>query len=156
MRDHRPTSTNELFENSGLSSLQKHATQLHLINEKVLQLIAPALAPFVRVANLKQGLLSLEVASAAIKTKLNYDRLTLINQLRSQGFPGLIGIDITINPDIYILKTDNKKQVTKNPRVLTTQSADMLNMVAQQASPKLKARLESLAKLANKEKENNS
>lgn len=101
MRDHRPTLTKELISDSSLRKIQEHASEIIALN-KVLQTLLPkGTADHVRAANVRGGHLIVEVASAAIKMKLEYDRLYLLNQLRSQGFAKLVSIELKINPGLY-------------------------------------------------------
>lgn len=153
MRDHRPKSASDLMGSSKLSSIQQHATELAQLNALLKPLLPKGTAPLVRVANLRQGFLMLEAASAAIKMKLDYERLAILSELRRQGFARLSGIEVTINPAIY-----RDDQATKDSdekvkmREVSPFTAEILTAVASHASPKVKQRLEAIAKLA---KENN-
>lgn len=147
MRDHRPTSTNDLLNNTKLQTIHKHAGDITTLNGLVRQILPAHLHSLVRVANFRHNHLVVETASAAIKMKVSYDRLNILNHLRQNGFSALIGLDITINPDIY-KNAPPEPQKRQNP--ISKTAADMLTMVADNAPPKLKKRLEALAKLAEK------
>jgi len=152
MRDHRPTTTDELIESSRLSKLQQHAKEIIEINHILRTLLPKGIEPHIRAANIRGGHLVLEAASASIKMKVDYDRLNILNQLRNKGFGKLISIEIKINPAIYRAKNDgNKDQKEAIPRPpLSENAAAALMMVAESANPKVKKRLENLAKLAKK------
>ncbi|MDE1339108.1 DUF721 domain-containing protein [Vibrio aestuarianus] len=153
MRDHRPTLTKELISDSSLRKIQEHASEIIALN-KVLQTLLPkGTADHVRAANVRGGHLIVEVASAAIKMKLEYDRLHLLNQLRSQGFAKLVSIELKINPGLYRNrgKKDEKEVIARPP--LSENAAQVLLMVADHAPPKIRKRLENIAKLA-KQKNN--
>ncbi|WP_047691567.1 DUF721 domain-containing protein [Vibrio sp. ZOR0018] len=148
MRDHRPTLTKELISDSSLKKIQQHATEILALNKVLNKLLPKGTADHVRAANVRGGHLIVEVASASIKMKLDYDRLHILNQLRNQGFAKLISIELKINPTLYRNRgmKEEKETVARPP--LSENTAQALLMVASSASPKVKKRLENLAKLA--------
>lgn len=152
MRDHRPTNTEELIDASRLSQLQEHAKEILQLNQLLKTLLPRGTEQHVRAANIRGGHLVLEAASAAIKMKIDYDRLSLLNQLRAHGFGRLISIDIKINPDLYRnqFRSTAKPEEAKPRPPLTEHAAQVLMTIAENASPKVRQRLENLAKLAKK------
>ncbi|WP_194436301.1 DUF721 domain-containing protein [Vibrio fluminensis] len=150
MRDHRPTLGNEIISDSRFANLQKHAEEIMKINQLLRTILPKNTVDHCRVANLRDNHLVIEVASAAIMMKINYDRLNILNQLRLQGFARLIAVEVQINPDLYRVKTSTKSKQTKSRDPISDTAAEYLKTVAQNAPPKIKARLESLAQLANK------
>ncbi|MGB5803374.1 MAG: DciA family protein [Vibrio anguillarum] len=148
MRDHRPTLTKELISDSSLKKIQQHATEILALNKVLNKLLPKGTADHVRAANVRGGHLIVEVASASIKMKLDYDRLHILNQLRNQGFAKLISIELKINPALYRNRgmKEEKETVARPP--LSENTAQALLMVESSASPKVKKRLENLAKLA--------
>ncbi|QXO16911.1 DUF721 domain-containing protein [Vibrio ostreae] len=152
MRDHRPTNTEELLEASRLKQVQEHAKEILQLNQILTTLLPRGTEKHVRAANIRGGHLILEAASAAIKMKIDYDRLSLLNQLRAQGFGRLISIEIRINPALYRGNSAAaaKKDEAKARPPLTDHAAHVLMTIAENASPKVRKRLESLAKLAKK------
>ncbi|SJL82137.1 DUF721 domain-containing protein [Vibrio palustris] len=149
MRDHRPTATTELIDSSLLKRLQDHASEIININ-KVIKSIVPASAvDHVRAANVRNGQLVIETASAALKMRIDRDRLNILNQLRSQGFAKLISIEVKINPAIYrnggAIHQSKKEAKTRPP--ISQEAANYLLAVAESAPPKLQARLQRLATL---------
>ncbi|OEE77153.1 DUF721 domain-containing protein [Vibrio ordalii] len=148
MRDHRPTLTKELISDSSLKKIQQHATEILALNKVLNKLLPKGTADHVRAANIRGGHLIVEVASASIKMKLDYDRLHILNQLRNQGFAKLISIDLKINPALYRNRGMKEEKETVARAPLSENTAQALLMVASSASPKVKKRLENLAKLA--------
>jgi len=153
MRDHRPTPTNELLAQSRLKTIQEHAKQVNQLTEVIRSILPKGTANFIRVANIRNNHLLLHAASAAIKMKISYERLNILNFLRANGFAKLMGIEITIEPSIYTSNKPDQNQIkTKNTPPLSENAGAMLKMVARNASPKIKVRLENIARLADKSK----
>ncbi|WP_162062486.1 DUF721 domain-containing protein [Vibrio taketomensis] len=150
MRDHRPTLSNDIISDSRFSNIQEHAKEIMAINQVLKSVLPKNTANHCRVANLRDNHLVLEVSSGAIMMKINYDRLTILNQLRSQGFARLIAIEVQVNPDLYRQQMIKEEPISKKREPISNTAAEYLTMIAQGASPKVKARLESLAKLAEK------
>ncbi|EEX66075.1 hypothetical protein VCJ_001755 [Vibrio metoecus] len=92
----------------------------------------------------------LEAASAALKMKVDYERLHILTQLRQNGFGHLISIEVRVNPELYRqTKLPSGETSTANPRPpLSENAAHVLLAIADQASDKVKKRLQSLARLA--------
>ncbi|HAS6348216.1 TPA: DUF721 domain-containing protein [Vibrio vulnificus] len=149
MRDHRPTSTQELIDNSSLQKIQHHASEILALNKMLAELLPKGTAQHCRAANLRQGCLILDVASAAIKMKIDYERLTILNALRAKGFAKLMGIEVRINPGLY--RDKDPKDHKKRPPI-SENAAKALTMIADIAPPKVKARLERIAAMAEKKK----
>ncbi|PMH39779.1 hypothetical protein BCU68_06670 [Vibrio sp. 10N.286.49.B3] len=149
MRDHRPTLTNELLSDSRWSELQKHASEINEINHALEKILPRGTAHHCRAANLRGGNLIIDVASAAIKMKIDYDRLMILNQLRTVGFARLISIEVRINPSLYkSISTAEKKKAPEPRQPLSAAAAESLLITAEMAPPKIKARLERIAQLA--------
>ncbi|KJY82240.1 hypothetical protein TW81_14155 [Vibrio galatheae] len=150
MRDHRPTLGDEIMADSRLSQLQQHAKEIMLINKELKTILPKGTEDHCRVANIRDNQLILEVASAGIKMKIDYERLSILNQLRSKGFARLIAVSVQINPELYRAK-QSKESKAKPRDPISNTAAQYLEMIASGASPKVRARLESLAKLAKRE-----
>ncbi|MGO1297057.1 MAG: DUF721 domain-containing protein [Vibrio sp.] len=150
MRDHRPTATTELIDSSLLKRLQEHASEIIAINKIIKSLVPASAVDHVRAANVRNGQLVIETASAALKMRLDRDRLNILNQLRSQGFAKLISVDVRINPEIYrnpSAAMSNHVQEAKARPPISEEAANYLLAVAESAPPKLQARLQRLATL---------
>jgi hypothetical protein len=150
MRDHRPTSTTELISESSLSKLQSHAQEITLLNQLLVNLLPHGTADHCRAANIRTGYLVLEVASAAIKMKIDYDKMNLLSQLRQQGFAKLMGIETKINPSLYRSKKEPEQKEILRRAPLSESAANSILATASIASPKIKACLERIADLAKK------
>ncbi|MCW8332720.1 DUF721 domain-containing protein [Vibrio sp. SCSIO 43135] len=153
MRDHRPTLTDELITGSKLGQIQQHAGEIIKINQALSQILPKGVVDHCRAANVRSNHLVIEVASAAIKMKLDYDRLNILNQLRNAGFARLMAVEIRINPGLYQRRpgefTSDKPAKKRAP--LSNNAASALLMIASGAPPKVKKRLEKLAQLARDE-----
>jgi hypothetical protein len=150
MRDHRPTSTEQLIQSAGFGKIQQHAQKIAQANQAVSSILAPNVAKMCRVANIRDGYLLIEASSAAIKMKLDYDRLYLLSQLRGQGFANLMSVEIKVNPSLYLNEqtTEINEQSKARQPAVSDVAADYLRMVAQGAPDKIKKRLENIADLA--------
>ncbi|EGR2509044.1 DUF721 domain-containing protein [Vibrio cholerae] len=150
MRDHRPTATDELIQASKLKQIQEHAKAILLINRQLQDILPKGLKTQVRAANVRGGNLVLEAASAALKMKVDYERLHILTQLRQNGFGHLISIEVRVNPELYRQsKITSEDDRAANPRPpLSEHTAHVLLAIADQASDKVKKRLQSLARLA--------
>lgn len=150
MRDHRPTATDELIQASKLKQIQEHAKAILQINRQLQEILPKGLKTQVRAANVRGGNLVLEAASAALKMKVDYERLHILTQLRQNGFGHLISIEVRVNPELYRqTKLHSEDASAANPRPpLSENAAHVLLAIADQASDKVKKRLQSLARLA--------
>ncbi|OIQ23691.1 DUF721 domain-containing protein [uncultured Vibrio sp.] len=153
MRDHRPTLTQELLSDSKFDKLQQHAQEILTINQELTRFLPPYMGKHCRAANVRGSHLLLEVSSASMKMKLDYDRLTLLNHLRSAGFAKLISVEIRINPSLYHQQetSKNKDDQFKKRAPLSENAAQSLLVIAESAPQKIRDRLERIAKLAKKE-----
>ncbi|RTZ16039.1 DUF721 domain-containing protein [Vibrio aquaticus] len=89
MRDHRPTLGDDIIADSQRSKQQQHAKEIMVINQELKMILAQRTERYCRVANIRDSQLILEVASTSIKMKTDYERLNILNQLRSKGFARL-------------------------------------------------------------------
>ncbi|AUI85293.1 hypothetical protein BS333_02195 [Vibrio azureus] len=146
MRDHRPTLTDTLIAESQFKQIQQHAEEILQLNQALQAILPNGTADHCRVANIRHGQLLIDVSSAAIKMKINYDRMMILNKLRTQGYAKLISIDVRINPSLY-RNHASKEQKTKRPP-LSQAAADSLLIIADVAPPKIQDRLKRLAAMA--------
>jgi hypothetical protein len=150
MRDHRPTSTESIISASKLHLLQEHAGVISQLNRLLASLLPKGTVDQCRVANIRNGFLIIEVASAAVKMKLDYERLNILNQLRANGFARLSGIEVRINPALYRQQQEQEKEIKKRPPLSDSAARSILTTAGMATSPKVKARLENIARLAKK------
>ncbi|WP_456296713.1 DciA family protein [Vibrio sp. AK197] len=153
MRDHRPTLGNEIISQSRFAELQQQASEILKLNKGLRKILPRGTENHCRAANIRDGQLILEVASAAIKMKIDYDRLHILNQLRTLGYARLIAVTVVINPRLYAQKSSPEKTSTPRPPI-SKNAASYLHMIASNASPKVKKRLEQLANMADNQPEN--
>lgn len=153
MRDHRPTSTQDLIAGSQLRKFTEHVSEILEINQALKSIIAPSMLNYCRAANVRQSQLLIEVANASLQVKLNYERIRILSELRAAGFSRLVGIEFKVNPELYKaepVKTKSSTAESHRSHGLSQDAANSIMMLADSAPPKLKQRIESLAKLANK------
>lgn len=149
MRDHRPQTPASLLDNSQIGNIQQRAIALSKLDKAVKQHLA--CAEHCRVSNYRQGVLIIETASAAWSMRLNYERNTLINKLREKLLPNLARIDIKVNPTlaaVSIKPEEKQPDIVRKP--ISPKAAEYLLHTAQDAPDKIKARLERIAALAEK------
>ncbi|MBU4681883.1 DUF721 domain-containing protein [Cedecea davisae] len=160
MRDSRPQSLENLFDDAGqesmLQNVQQRAVALLRLNRAVKGILPAPLHPWCRVANFRQGILVLETANASWLMRLRYEQATLLSALRAQILPSLTSIDIRINPLLAVKGQEIVQQNTTQTgtekyevnRQLSEQSAEALREVAKRSPEKLRATIERLASLA--------
>lgn len=154
MRDHRPKLTQDLIADSSLKKFTQHVSEILAINAALKTIISPSMLGYCRAANVRQSQLLIEVANASLQMKLNYERIRILSELRAAGFSKLVGIEFKVNPDLYRAESVKEKKKTYKSHELSQDAAHSMLMLSELASPKLKRRLESLARLANKSKSN--
>ncbi|NIF58661.1 DUF721 domain-containing protein [Enterobacter sp. Ap-916] len=160
MRDSRPQSLENLFDEAGqesmLQNVQQRAVALLRLNRAVKSILPAPLHPWCRVANFRQGILVLETANASWLMRLRYEQATLLSALRAQILPSLTSIDIRINPSLaakgqeFVQENTTQTETEKYEvnRQLSKQSAGALREVAKRSPEKLRATIERLASLA--------
>ncbi|PFG45242.1 hypothetical protein ATG66_3520 [Vibrio sp. ES.051] len=148
MRDHRPTSSEDVIAESQFKKIQEHAGEILQLNQALQEILPQGTADHCRVANIRSGHLLIDVASAALKMKIDYDRLMILNKLRTQGFAKLMSIEVRINPSLYRNRFEQDNRPKRPP--LTESAANSLMMIADMAPPKVQERLKRLAEMAEK------
>jgi hypothetical protein len=106
-----------------------------------------------RVGNLQNGSLLIEIPNANWMMRLQFMRNDLLSLLR-QASPGLLKINIKVNPNLSIDKSLAKK-TKQRPKIRATKmSEDVANSflaLAGNSDPELKKALQSLALFSQKE-----
>ncbi|WP_422767177.1 DUF721 domain-containing protein [Photobacterium leiognathi subsp. mandapamensis] len=152
MRDHRPQTTGDILEETGLNNIQQRAIALSQLNKAVKQHVNGA--EHCRVSNYRQGILIIETASAAWSMRLNYERHQLIMKLRERLLPKLQDIEIKVNPALAAIQ---EQKQNKTPDIVQKPISDVaaqhLLATAATAPDKVKKRLERLAQLAMKKRQ---
>ena len=106
-----------------------------------------------RVGNLQNGSLLIEIPDSNWMMRLQFMRSELLSVLR-QASPGLLKINIKVNPRLSVDKVALKKSKVKTKRravKMSTDVADSFLALAEDAEPALKKALQSLAKYSKKE-----
>lgn len=145
MRQHSVKNTEALLQRQNVA---QRAIALNKINQQVKQ--ALDCQDQCRVANYRQGILVIELASSSWTWRLNYQKNQLIKDLRNQGLPNLKNIEFTINPELNTLNDSSEHTNQRKP--ISSQTADHLTEIKHLASSKLSERLERLANLAQKKR----
>jgi hypothetical protein len=108
-----------------------------------------------RVGNLQNGNLLIEIPDANWMMRLQFMRNEILSLLR-QVSPGLLKINLKVNPRLSIAKTKVKKAKSL-PKIRATKMseevADSFLALADDADPALKKALQSLALFSQKNKE---
>lgn len=152
MRDHRPKLTQDLIGNSQLKAFSQHVSEILSINKALKTILPKNLQTHCRAANVRQSQLLIEVANASFQMKLNYERIRILSELRATGFSRLVGIEFKVNPDLYRGDAIKESKKSYKQHALSEEAAQSILMVADFAPPKLKQRMESLARLAQANK----
>ncbi|PSV12073.1 DUF721 domain-containing protein [Photobacterium leiognathi] len=152
MRDHRPQTTGDILEETGLNNIQQRAMALSQLNKAVKQHVNGA--EHCRVSNYRQGILIIETASAAWSMRLNYERHQLIMKLRERLLPKLQDIEIKVNPALAAIQEQKQNKIPDIvQKPISDVAAQHLLATAATAPDKVKKRLERLAQLAMKKRQ---
>jgi len=106
-----------------------------------------------RVGKLQNGSLIIEIPNANWLMRLQFMRNELLSLLR-QASPGLLKIEIKVNPRLSIDKSKTKKTKNRPEKRATKMSVDVADSflaLAENADPALKKALQSLAKYSKKQ-----
>ncbi|WP_318454555.1 DUF721 domain-containing protein [Photobacterium leiognathi] len=152
MRDHRPQTTGDILEETGLNNIQQRAMALSQLNKAVKQHVNGA--EHCRVSNYRQGILIIETASAAWSMRLNYERHQLIMKLKEKLLPKLQDIEIKVNPALAAIQEQKQNKIPDIvQKPISDVAAQHLLATAATAPDKVKKRLERLAQLAMKKRQ---
>ncbi|MEI6896055.1 MAG: DciA family protein [Psychromonas sp.] len=105
-----------------------------------------------RLGNLKNGSLLIEIPDANWMVRLQFMRNDLLSVLR-EACPGLMKVNIKVNPRLSISKTlpkKNKNRVKQQAKRMSADVADSFLALAEDADPDLKKALQSLAQYSKK------
>ncbi|WP_419205223.1 DUF721 domain-containing protein [Photobacterium leiognathi] len=152
MRDHRPQTTGDILEETGLNNIQQRAIALSQLNKAVKQHVNGA--EHCRVSNYRHRILIIETASAAWSMRLNYERHQLIMKLREKLLPKLQDIEIKVNPALAAIQEQKQNKIPDIvQKPISDVAAQHLLATAATAPDKVKKRLERLAQLAMKKRQ---
>ncbi len=134
-----------------LATLQQKISQLRQLNQALQPLLPPPLPRWCRVANYRQGILVIETANASWLLRLRYEQMRLLSALRQHALPALATIEFRINPNFATSANPAPRRNLEPPmacKPISAQSAQQLYLLAQRASPNLRAVLLKLVALA--------
>ncbi|CAH0534443.1 hypothetical protein VST7929_02375 [Vibrio stylophorae] len=151
MRDHRPTKTNQLLQHTLTGQFQRHLHELQEIQQWLDTQITSIPSAHWRLANYRQHWLFLEVSSAAMKYRLNGQKMQIQTAMR-QHLPQLMGIEIQINPALN-KQTEHPSAVMKKstPPKVSHAMAQQLTQFADVLPEKIAERLKKIAALASRD-----
>lgn len=134
-----------------LVTVQQKIIQLRQLNQALQPLLPPPLRRCCRVANYRQGILVIETANASWLLRLRYEQMHLLSALRQHILPALATLEFRINPNFATSGHPAPNRHLKSPmacKAISADSAQQLYLLAQRASPNLRAVLLKLAALA--------
>lgn len=144
---HRPNLIDDITKSSGqLAKIQQKSEKLQEINQILTSELLPGSDEYCRVANLRQGILVIEVTSGVWSTRLTQLRSNLLSELRSSILPTLISIEIKVNPSLFV----QPEPLKANSRKISAQTAEHLAALAEHSPPELAQKLQRLAALARR------
>lgn len=123
------------------SQIQDKSGALAKLHQHLLEILDPAVRPHCAVSNLRDGVLVVGVSSAAWATRLQYQRLELLSELRGKGFPMLTSIEFKVNPQLSRLQ----QQKPTNSNRLSHQASEHLQQLAESIGGDLGEKLKRLA-----------
>ncbi|MBY5992127.1 DUF721 domain-containing protein [Ferrimonas balearica] len=123
------------------AQIQDKSGALAQLHQHLMPLIDPAARPHCAIANLRGGVVVIGVSSAAWATRLQYQRLELLSELRSKGFPMLTSIEFKVNPQLSRLE----QQKPTNSNRLSPQAGEHLQQLAKDIGGELGEKLKRLA-----------
>ena len=142
-----PQDLSNLLHLSGkLPELAEKAELLNNLNRYVKQIIGGPAAEQLNVANLRQGVLVIETASAAWAARINFQKPKLLRQLQAETLPMLTAIVVKVNPALAMIKANSQV----NHAQLSNESAQHIAALAEHVDGSLGEKLKRLAALASR------
>jgi hypothetical protein len=155
MRDSRPQLLDNIFDDTSmLRNVQQRAVALIKLNKAVKSLLPKQIQPHCRVANYRNGILILETNNANWLMGLRYEQSKLLSTLRADILPGLVAVDIKVNPSWQTHQSQIEKsspideQQQPPARKISAETAIHLKELAERSPERLRQKLERLAELA--------
>ena len=84
-----------------LASLVHNINRINRLNQSLKVNLPSPLADHCVIAHIKDNQLVLAVDSGEWASRLRYEKLTLLSNLRNNGFANITGIDIIVNPEQF-------------------------------------------------------
>ncbi|MEO2268694.1 DUF721 domain-containing protein [Pseudoalteromonas pernae] len=115
------------------------------------------LAKKCNVANIREGTLIIEAATATVALKLNYIKMDILSAFRQSGMVDLCQVKINTSPNAAQrmpkapdLRVQEPNQTSK--RAMSEQTAEYLEHIAESAPPSLQEKLKRLAQHGRQKK----
>jgi hypothetical protein len=91
-----------ISEPSGeVKSLLDQLSKINQLNQLVTGLLNKSLAKHCRVINLRQNILVIATDSPLWLNKIRFQLPDLIEEIRNQGYVGLVNIEVIVKPDLH-------------------------------------------------------
>ncbi len=121
------------------------------------QAVGENLAKKCNVANIREGTLIIEAATATVALKLNYIKMDILSAFRQSGMVDLCQVKINTSPNAaqrmpktIVQPTVGEGQSSK--RKMSAQTAEYLEHIAESAPPSLQEKLKRLAQHGRQKK----
>ncbi|ADN74567.1 protein of unknown function DUF721 [Ferrimonas balearica DSM 9799] len=128
------------------AQIQDKSGTLAQLHQHLLAALDPAVRPHCAVSNLRGGVLVIGVSSAAWATRLQYQRLELLSELRGKGFPMLTSIEFKVNPQLSRLQAEKPTNTNR----LSDKASEHLQQLAENIGGELGEKLKRLAAQAGR------
>lgn len=148
-KTHKPKSVVSIMQRSHLQQDAMRISQLNILLQKYLKQYQISDC---RIGNVKSGCLTLEVKSAAWKIRLQFMQNDILSALRVKS-PGLIKMKVNVNPRFNSAENKTIKKnvpIQKRASLIPKDVANSFLLIAENADPKLKVALTSLAQYVEK------
>lgn len=145
MKNNAPSHCHLLLEQSQLAHLKQKSMQIMQLDKSLKTYIAPFIHPHIRLSNIRNNVVIIEVSSASYKNMIFREQMNLLALFRQQS-PHVVNIDIKINPGLY--QQQHEPNVTPAYREVSNTSAEHIRMVAEFLPPAIKEKLLNIARLA--------
>jgi len=145
----RPQPLEQLLDNGQFRQLCHHSQVLRILQRHFVAFCDTHGLRLCRVANYRNGILVIEVGSAAWRQRLQLLRSLLLTEMRAQ-LPQLASLEVVQNPAIAKARADALVPGNSPPQTkkLSQATASHLEALADKAPPGLREKLRRLAALA--------
>lgn len=150
MKKHPQNIQTLLAQNENLLNITDKSELLILLNTQVKKMLPQDHSTQINVANLRQTTLIIETSNAVWAARLNFQKKQLLDKLKNNLLPALKNIEVKINPNMAIRKTESQK----HHRQISQHAAEHIQSLAENINGSLGEKLKRLAALANRKPKN--
>ena len=144
-----PHDLSQLLNVSGkLPEIKEKAELLLRLDQLIKQQLQGPITAQIKVANLRESTLVVEVSSAAWAARLNFQKAQLLLQLQNVALPMLSTIDVKVNPRMFAVASN----VEQNHAQLSNTAALHIEALAENIEGSLGHKLKRLAALASRKR----